>query len=72
VLCGDWIINLLEENNYQRTLQNLLLSNNLHNMVLCPTHVTSNTYSLLDVMIKNKNYYHSTTRLGYGNGLLRS
>jgi hypothetical protein len=63
VLCGDWNINLLVENNYRRTLQNRLLYNNLQNTVLCPTRVTSNTYSLLDVMTINKNYYDSTTRV---------
>jgi hypothetical protein len=52
-----------EDNICQKTLQSLLLSTNSQNTVLCPTHVTSNTYSLLDVIIKNKNYYHSTTRV---------
>jgi hypothetical protein len=54
---------LIFNNIYQKTLYSLLLSNNLQNTVLCLTRVTSNTYSLLDVMIKNKNYYHSTTRV---------
>jgi exonuclease III len=31
VLCGDWNINLLEENTHQKALQSLLLSNNLQN-----------------------------------------
>jgi hypothetical protein len=63
VLCGDWNINLLAENTYQRALKSLPLSNNLQNTVLCPTHVNSNTCSLLDVMIRNKDFYHSTTRV---------
>jgi hypothetical protein len=63
VLCGDCNINLLEENTYQKALQSFLLSNNLQNMVLVPTHVTSTTCSFLDVMIRNKNFYHSTTKV---------
>jgi exonuclease III len=58
VLCGDWNINLLEENTYQKALQNPLLSNNLQNTVLCPTPVTPNTCFLLDVIIRNKIFYH--------------
>jgi hypothetical protein len=45
VICGDWKLNLLEDNTYQKALQNLLLLNNLQNTVLCPTQVTSNTCS---------------------------
>jgi hypothetical protein len=58
-----WGLNiyLLEESTYQKALLSLLLSNNLQNKVSCRTRVTSNTYSLLYVMIKNKNVYHSTT-----------
>jgi hypothetical protein len=63
VLCGDWNINLLEENIYEKALQGFLLLNNLQNMVLCPTRVTSNTCSLLDVMIRNAFIYHSITRV---------
>jgi hypothetical protein len=63
VLCGDWNINLLEENIYQNALQRLLLLNNLKNTVSCPTHVTSNTCSLLDVMIRNAFLHHSITRV---------
>jgi hypothetical protein len=63
VLCRDRNINLLEENTYQKALQSLLLSNNLQNMVLCPARVTSNTCSLLNVVIRNRDFYHSTTRV---------
>jgi exonuclease III len=43
VLCGDWNINLLEENTHQKALLSLLLSYNLQNMMIsCPTRVTSN------------------------------
>jgi hypothetical protein len=63
VLCGDWNINLLEENIYQKALQRLLLLNNFQNTVSCPTHVTSNTCSLLDVIIRNAFLYHSVKRV---------
>jgi exonuclease III len=63
VLCEDWNINLLEENIYQKALQRLLLLNNLQNTVSCPTRVTSNTCSLLDLMIRNAFLYHSVTRV---------
>jgi hypothetical protein len=36
---------------------------NLQNTVLYLTPVTSNTCSLLDVMIRNEDFYHSTTRV---------
>lgn len=68
VMCGDWNINLLQENIHQKALLSLLLSNNLLNTVLCPTRVTKNSSSLIDVMIRNKTFYHTTTdvvELGY-------
>jgi hypothetical protein len=37
-------------------------------MVPCPTRVTTNSSSLIDVMIRNKIFYHTTTKvveLGY-------
>jgi hypothetical protein len=70
VICGDWDFNLLQENIHQKALLSLLLSNNLLNMVACPMRVTTNSSSLIDVMIKNKVFYHTTTKvveLGYLN-----
>jgi hypothetical protein len=37
-------------------------------MVACPTRVTANSSSLIDVMIRNRIFYHTTTKvveLGY-------
>jgi hypothetical protein len=73
VICGDWNINLLHDNTHQKALLSLLLSNNLQNTVLCPTRVTTNSSSLIDVMIRNKIFYHTSTRgveLGYSTILL--
>jgi hypothetical protein len=68
VICGDLNINLLQENSHQKAVLSLLLSNNLLNTVACPTRVTTNSSSLIDVMIRNKICYHTTTKvveLGY-------
>jgi hypothetical protein len=68
VICHDWNINLLQENILQKALLSLLLLNNLLNTVACPTRVTTNSSSLTDVMIRNKIFHHSTTKvveLGY-------
>ena len=68
VMCGDWNINLLQENINQKALLSLLLSNSLLNTVLCQTRVTKNSSSLIDVMIRKKIFYHTTTKvveLGY-------
>jgi exonuclease III len=68
VVCGDWNISLLHDNTHQKALLSLLLSNNLQNTVSCPTRVTINSSSLIDLMIRNKIFYHTSTRvveLGY-------
>jgi exonuclease III len=63
VICGDWNIILLHDNTHQKALLSLLLSNNSQNMVSCPTRVTKNSSSLIDVMIRNKIFYHTSTRV---------
>jgi exonuclease III len=63
VLCGDWNINLLDENTHQKALSSLLLSNNLQNTVLCPTRVTSSSSSLIDVMIVSKLFHQTSTQV---------
>jgi exonuclease III len=63
VLCGDWNINLLDENTHQKALSSLLLSNNLQNTVLCPTRVTSSSSSLIDVMIASKLFQQTSTQV---------
>jgi hypothetical protein len=68
VICGDWNINLLQENIHQKALLSLLLLNNLLNTVACQTRFTTNSNSLIVVMIRNKIFYHTTTKvvqLGY-------
>jgi hypothetical protein len=40
-----------------------LLSNNLLNTIACPTRVTTSSSSLLEVMIRNKIFYHTTTKV---------
>jgi hypothetical protein len=62
-LCGDWNINLLVDNTQQKALISILLSNNLLNTIPCPTRVTPTSSSLIDVMIRNKIFYHSSTKV---------
>jgi hypothetical protein len=68
MICWDWNINLFQKNSPQKALLNLLISNNLLNMVQCPTRVMSNICSLIDVMVRNKIFYPTTTnvvKIGY-------
>jgi len=57
VLCGDWNIDLLQEDSDKRDLMDLLLRYNLVNTVKSPTRITPNTKTLLDVIIINKAHY---------------
>jgi exonuclease III len=63
VLCGDWNINLLVNNTQQKALISILLANNLLNTVSRPTRVTPTSSSLIDEMIRNKIFYHSSTKV---------
>ena len=54
LLCGDWNIDFLHEDNNQRELVDLLLRYNLVNTVQSPTRITKNTTTLIDVMITNR------------------
>jgi hypothetical protein len=68
VICGEWNIKLLHDSTHQKALLRFLLSNHLQNTVSCPTRVTTNSSSLIDVMIRNKIFCHTSTRvveLGY-------
>jgi hypothetical protein len=58
VICGEWNINPL-----QKALLNLLISNNRLNMVQSPMRVTSNTCSLINVMMRNKIFSPTTTNV---------
>jgi len=57
VLCGDWNIDFLHEDNNQKDLTNILLRYNLVNTVQSPTRITKSTSNLIDVIIINKQYY---------------
>ena len=54
ILCGDWNIDLLREDNDKKDLMDLLLRYNLVNTVKSPTRITPNTKTLLDVIVINK------------------
>jgi len=57
ILCGDWNIDLLREDNDKKGLMDLLLRYNLVNTVKSPTRITPNTKTLLDVIVINKAHY---------------
>jgi hypothetical protein len=57
ILCGDWNIDFLREDNDKKDLMDLLLRYNLENTVKSPTRITPNTKTLLDVIIINKAQY---------------
>ena len=57
LLCGDWNIDMLHENNNQKEFVGLLQRYNLINTVHSPTRMTKSTSSLLDAMIINKTRY---------------
>jgi hypothetical protein len=48
LLCGDWNIDILYENNNQKELVDLLQRNNLVNTVQLPTRMTKSTSTLID------------------------
>ena len=59
ILCGDFNINHLVENNRYNQLQSLLASYNLFSTVTFPTRITSNTSTLIDniyVNVDSSNY----------------
>jgi exonuclease III len=56
LLCGDWNINLLHENNDKKDLD-LLQRYNLVNTVQSPTRITKSTSSMIELMIINGMMY---------------
>jgi hypothetical protein len=70
--CGDWNVNLLQENEHVQTLKNILASCGLINKVTSPTRVTSSSESLLDVMVINRQFnknYLEVVNMGYSDHL---
>jgi hypothetical protein len=57
ILGGVWNISFLEKSVNLNELKNLLLKYNLVNTCQSPTRITTNTSTLLDVIIINKKYY---------------
>jgi hypothetical protein len=51
IICRDWNINLLQENEQVQALENILVSYDLINTVTVLTRVTSSSESLIDVMV---------------------
>jgi exonuclease III len=72
IICGDWNINLLQENEQTWALENILVSYDLRNTVTVPTRVTSSSKSLIDVMITNKHFnknYIEIVNMGFSDHL---
>ena len=63
LLCGDWNIDFLKEDNSKKDLTDLLLRYNLVNTVEPPTRRTTNSKSLLDVIIVEKKYHKNPASL---------
>jgi len=67
LLCGDWNIDFLKEDNNKKELTDLLLRYNLVNTVKSPTRLTTITKSLLDVIsIEEKHYKNPATVIELG------
>jgi exonuclease III len=63
LLCGDWNIDCLREDNDQKNLTDLQLRYNLVNAVKSPTRITSSTKTLLDIIIINKTHHTIPARV---------
>jgi hypothetical protein len=72
MICGDWNIDLLHKNDLVQTLENILVSYDLINIITCPTRVTCSSESLLDVMVGNRllnMIYIEFVNMGYSDHL---
>jgi hypothetical protein len=72
ILCGDWNINVMEDSATSRELKNLLLLYSLVNTVTSPTSITTESLSLIDVIVTNKQAYECPSMvldLGYSDHL---
>jgi exonuclease III len=63
IICGDWNINLLQENNHVQALQSILLAYNLINTVTSPTRVSRSSVSMIDVMVTSKQFNENFTEV---------
>jgi predicted fused transcriptional regulator/phosphomethylpyrimidine kinase len=54
IICGDWNVNLLQENKQVQALNNLLAFHDVINRVTSLTRVTNRSDSFLDVMVTNR------------------
>ena len=72
VLVGDLNVNFLQQNSKLVDLQNLLVMNNVTNIVKCPTRISNQSASLIDVMIINNienEMFSVNQNLGYSDHL---
>jgi hypothetical protein len=60
IICGDWNINFLQENDQVEVLQNILVSNDLINISSVSTRVTSSSDFLIGVIVTNFQIYISS------------
>ncbi|MDR2880066.1 MAG: endonuclease/exonuclease/phosphatase family protein [Fusobacteriales bacterium] len=54
IICGDWNLNFMVDNNKIQEVKILLKSYNLTNLVNLPTRITPTSKSIIDVVIINK------------------
>jgi hypothetical protein len=54
IICADWNINLLQENEQVQALENILVSYDLISTVTVPISVTSSLESVIDEMVINR------------------
>jgi exonuclease III len=75
ILCGDWNINFLDDSVRLRELKNLLRLYNLANIVASPTRITKNSFTLIDVIVTNRQVFEcslSVLDLGYSDHLAQT
>jgi hypothetical protein len=74
IICRDWNINLLQENEQVKALENILVSYDLINTVTVPRRVTSSSESLIDVMVINRQFnknYIEVVNMGFSYQLVQ-
>jgi hypothetical protein len=53
-MCGDWNLNIMLDNIRIQEVKNLLEIHDLVNIIRSPTRITSNSESLIDIILTNK------------------